>query len=321
MSARVTIGITAFNAEDTLQRAVESALSQDWPAFEIVIVDDASTDRTWERIEALADSHAHVRALRQSENGGVAAARNRILAEARGEFVAFFDDDDVSAPERLRRQVERITCYEAEFAAGAPVICHLARRQVSEDGSERMEPTMGQREGVLAPHGASVAHRILLGSPLEDGYGALATCSQMARTQTYRQLGGFDPAFRRVEDTDFCVRLALAGGHFVGIEEPLVTQTLTPTSDKSLEGELSYKLMLVDKHRAVFAGERHYRYCREWLITKHHWLAGDRIGFAARMGAAALRHPLWTWQRLRLALPNMEGNRAFSRFHRAAKRS
>jgi hypothetical protein len=79
--------------------------------------------------------------------------------------------------------------------------------------------------------------------------------------------------------------------------------------------------MLVDKHRAVFAGEEHYRYCREWLITKHHWLAGDKIGFAARMGAAALRHPLWTWQRLRLALPNLEGNRAFSRFHRAAKRS
>ncbi|HEV7437261.1 MAG TPA: glycosyltransferase [Pseudorhizobium sp.] len=317
----VTIGVTSYNCESSLDRAICSALDQDWPALEIVIVDDASSDRTWEKILALSTIHPNIRAFRQSENGGVAAARNRILAEARGEFVAFFDDDDVSAPGRVRRQVERITGYEAELSGGAPVICHTARRQVGTDGSTRVEPTMGQQEGKLAPRGEAVAHRILFGAPLEDGYGALATCSQMARTQTYRQIGGFDPVFRRVEDTDFCVRLALVGGHFVGIAEPLVTQTLTPTSDKSLEGELAFKLMLVDKHRAVFAGEEHYRYCREWLITKHHWLAGDRIGFAARMGVAALRHPLWTWQRLRLALPNLEGNRAFSRFHRAAKRS
>ena len=321
MSALVTIGITAFNAEDTLERAVASALSQDWPSFEIVIVDDASADRTWEKIEALAASHAHVRALRQSENGGVAAARNRILSEARGEFTAFFDDDDVSAPERLRRQVERITRYEADFGGRAPVVCHTARRQISTDGTVRIEATMGQREGVPAPHGEAVAQRILFGSPLEDGYGALATCSQMARIEAYRQLGGFDPAFRRVEDTDYCVRLALAGGHFVGIPEPLVTQTLTPTSDKSLEGELVYKLMLLDKHQAVFESAALYRFCRDWLITKHRWLAGKRIDFAIRMAGSSLRHPLWTWQRLRLALPNLEGNRAFSRFHRAAKRS
>lgn len=321
MTPLVTIGITAFNAEDSVGRAVASALGQDWRPIEIVVVDDASSDATWAVITALAAAHSEVRVFRQDANQGVAAARNRIVAEARGAFIAFFDDDDESATQRVGRQLRRISEYEAQFAQGAPVICHTARRQTALDGGSRIEPTMGVRHGAVAPHGKAVARRILAGTPLEDGYGALATCSQMARTQTYRELGGFDPAFRRVEDTDFCVRLALGGGHFVGIADPLVTQTLTRTSDKSLEGERQYKLMLIDKHRAVFDDDRHYRYCRNWMITKYHWLARHRLRFGLRMIGAALGHPLLTWQRLRHALPNLEGNRAFSRFHGTAKGS
>ncbi len=312
----VTIGITAFNAADSVGRAVASALAQDWRPIEIVMLDDASTDGTFAAALAAAKKHAEIRLFRQDTNQGVAAARSRIVAEARGDFIAFFDDDDESAPERVRLQMERIIAYEAQFAGGATVICHTARRQIMLNGDCRIEPTMGARVNVVAPHGVAVARRILMGEPLEDGYGALATCSQMARTQTYRALRGFDSAFRRVEDTEFCVRAALGGCHFVGIGEPLVTQTLTRTSDKSLEGELGYKLMLVEKHRALFDNERHYNYCRDWLVIKYHWLARHRLRFMLCMAGAALAHPLLTWQRLRLALPNLESNRAFSRFHR-----
>jgi glycosyltransferase involved in cell wall biosynthesis len=297
---------------------VVSALGQDWRPIEIVVVDDASTDGTWAAISALQSAHAEVRAFRQESNQGVGAARSRIVAEARGDFICFFDDDDESASDRVRRQVQRIMEYELRFADGAPVICHAARRQLLPQGGSRIEPTMGERVDVVAPHGVAVARRILAGTPLTDGYGALATCSQLARTETYRTMGGFDAAFRRVEDTDFCVRLALAGGHFVGIGEPLVTQTLTKSLDKSLEGELKYKLMLLDKHREVFDDGRHYRYCRDWTVTKYHWLARHRLLFATRMAGAMLAHPRQTWQRLRLALPTFEGNRAFGRFHRDA---
>jgi glycosyltransferase involved in cell wall biosynthesis len=321
MTPHVTIGITAFNAADTVGRAIASALAQDWRPIEIVVVDDASIDETFAAISALAAQHREIRVFRQETNQGVAAARSRIVAEARGEFIAFFDDDDASAHERVRTQVQRITTYEAAFARDDMVICHTSRRQKMLDGGLRIEPTMGTRMGQMAPSGMAVARRILAGDRLDDGYGSTATCSQMARTRTYRTLGGFDPAFRRSEDTELCVRLALAGGHFVGIAEPLVTQTLTPRSDKSLENELTYKLMLLDKHRAVFDSARHYRFCRDWLLAKHDFLSGHRMQFAARMAQAALTNPLLTWQRLSLALPNLEGNRAFARFHRAGKPS
>lgn len=321
MLALVTIGITAFNAADSIGRAVASALGQDWRSIEIVVVDDASTDGTLDALTALAAAHPLMRVFRQDTNQGVAAARSRIVTEARGDFIAFFDDDDESVPDRVRRQVERITDYEAGFAQGDMVICHAARQQRMLDGGMRIETTMGTRLGQVAPHGRAVARRILAGDRLDDGYGSTATCSQMARTGTYRALNGFDPSFRRSEDTEFCVRLALAGGHFVGIDAPLVTQTLTRRSDKSLESELAYKLMLLDKHREVFDSAGHYQFCRDWLLAKHDFLAGHRGRFAARMARSALTHPLLTWQRLSLALPNLEGNRAFARFHRAGKNS
>ena len=137
----------------------------------------------------------------------------------------------------------------------------------------------------------------------------------MARTSTYRALGGFDPAFRRSEDTEFAVRLARAGGHFVGLADPLVTQTMTKTSEKSLASEEHFNLALIDKHRDFFDSEAQYHFCREWVELRYDWIARRRGSFAARLLRLGASHPALTWQRLRLALPNAAGNRALGRLH------
>src|SRR5262245_34415986 len=227
MAELVTIGITAFNAAATIERAVRSALAQSWHPVEILIVDDCSADATIQILTGLCREQPEIRLIRHESNHGIAATRNRILAEARGEFVAFFDDDDESLPERVEDQLRRILEYEREFANEAPVICHTARLQLYPDGNRQIVPTMGEREGHPAPAGPSVAERILLGKRLNDAYGACATCSQLARVATYAIVGGFDPALARSSDTDLNIRLALAGAHFVGIAQALVVQTMT----------------------------------------------------------------------------------------------
>ena len=83
-------------------------------------------------------------------------------------------------------QHKRITDYEKQFTEGAPVICHTARKVIYPHGEIRVEQTMGQTEEKPAPSGPAVARRILLGEPLEDGYGSCPTCSQMARLSTYK---------------------------------------------------------------------------------------------------------------------------------------
>jgi glycosyltransferase involved in cell wall biosynthesis len=312
----VTIGICAFNSEDTVGAALRSALAQTWRPIEIIVVDDASADKTGTVVRAIAARHDNVSIVVNERNLGHAGAVNQVVQRASGEFVAFFDDDDVSRPERVERQLKRLTTYERKFSGGAPVVCHTAREQIYPNGRQRIEPTKGTIEGRAAPSGIAVARRILMGTPLRDGYGSCATCSEMARTEVYRALGGYDTAFRRVDDTDFCVRLARAGGHFPGIAEPLVVQTMTNTTDKNLAREKEYTLALLEKHRDLFEDEALYRYCCEWTELKDLWLRSERLAFARRLARLSVRSPFFTLLRMYTALPGVEGNLAFRQFHR-----
>lgn len=311
----VTIGITAYNAVDTIAGAVRSALLQSWQATEIVIVDDASSDGTGDLLRDLARLYPQIVLVFQPTNEGVAAARNMIIERAGGDFIAFFDDDDVSLPMRVEKQLTRLVQYEGVRGDLLPVICHSARKQFYPDGSWRIERAMGSDAG-RAPTGMAVAKHILSGAPLQGGYGACATCSQMARSAVYRQLGGFDIEFRRSEDTDFCVRLARAGGHFVGVDEPLVVQTMTRAPDKKLRDELHYMLKLLDKHSDVFAVASAYRFSRAWLDFKYSWLGSRKFASVWRGLRLLHSHPVLTLERMAYSLRNLQGNFAARRFHR-----
>ena len=310
----VTIGITAYNAADTVARAIASASAQDWPNIEIVVVDDCSTDDTWAVLTREAARRDTMRAVWQDANGGVAAARNRILAEARGDFVAFFDDDDESTPDRVSRQLARITEYEARFADGAPVICHTATHRTYPDGTTRIAPTMGQRMGVAAPSGVPVARRILLGEEVDGAYGTLAACSQMARRSAYRDVGGFDDSLRRHEDSDIAVRFALRGAHFVGIADTLVHQTMTPTAEKSLANEHLYLRAMFAKHKSFIDTHGSYAFVRGWIDLKARWQQRGTLGTVLPALWLFLRFPRQTLFRVRMALPRLhlnQANRAF----------
>jgi glycosyltransferase involved in cell wall biosynthesis len=101
----VSIVVPAFNAEATLRETVESALASSFREFELIIVDDGSTDRTAEIARELARSDARVR-LVQRANGGLPAALNSGFAVARGDYLARLDSDDLWHPDKLKRQME-----------------------------------------------------------------------------------------------------------------------------------------------------------------------------------------------------------------------
>ena len=75
----ITIGITCFNAEDTIERAISGALSQSWKNIEILVVDDASTDSSRKKVQRFNKKDDRVKLLKRNVNGGPAAARNTIL--------------------------------------------------------------------------------------------------------------------------------------------------------------------------------------------------------------------------------------------------
>ena len=104
MSApRVSVVIPAFNAKKWIAEAIDSVLAQSFEGYEIVIVDDGSTDATEQALGGLIRAK-QIRYFRQ-EQRGVSAARNRGVDESRGQLIAFLDADDLFHPEKLRKQV------------------------------------------------------------------------------------------------------------------------------------------------------------------------------------------------------------------------
>jgi glycosyltransferase involved in cell wall biosynthesis len=102
----VSVIVATHNRAELLPRAIESLQNQTYKHFEIIIVDDASQDHTPEVIANLKQSDLRIHSICSEKNIGPGAARNLGIAQAKGEFIAIMDDDDISLPERLEVQVK-----------------------------------------------------------------------------------------------------------------------------------------------------------------------------------------------------------------------
>lgn len=112
----VSVVMPAYNCESVLAESVASVLAQTFRNWELVIVDDASTDKSFSVAQAIASRDDRIRVIRLSTNGGVANARNQGMNAARGQYLAFLDSDDLWLPEKLRAQLEFMQRHEIGFS-------------------------------------------------------------------------------------------------------------------------------------------------------------------------------------------------------------
>lgn len=99
----ISIIMAAYNAENTIEDAVSSVLAQSYQNWELIVINDCSTDRTPYLVESIADPR--VRLIHNSVNSGVSFTRHRGVEEASGEWIAILDSDDAWAPDKLEKQV------------------------------------------------------------------------------------------------------------------------------------------------------------------------------------------------------------------------
>jgi glycosyltransferase involved in cell wall biosynthesis len=297
----VTIGVTCFNAEDTIARALDSARAQNWSKVEIIVVDDCSTDRSTEIVEGIAAGDGRVRLVRHAENLGAGAARQRILDEARGEYLVFFDDDDESDPDRIRVQYGRLVRYGEE--TGAEAACYASGVRAYDNGYRRDIDAVGSRE--RPPVGHEIVDYLLFNGRVRGVfYGAgTPTCALMAATDTMRAAGGFDPAFRRVEDAEFAVKMGLRGAHCVGCPERLYTQHATRSPDKGAEPNYRSELQLLEKYRSYLEGKRRYAFARNWFAVRYHHFSGNHAHMLGALIQGFLRNPVLVSRQLLTTVP------------------
>jgi glycosyltransferase involved in cell wall biosynthesis len=179
-----------FNRRDNVARAVESVLAQDFADFELIIVDDASTDSTVEVIESFSDQRIVL--LRQSDNRLAGAARNRGVREAHSELIAFIDRDDEFLSQNLGFVVDYFQRHpEIDALIDSFELVYPPRMR--KRPSRRLNPPLTDNEAILE---GVYARRI-----------SKATPALTARRPALLSAGLFDEPLRRRQDFDLVVRL------------------------------------------------------------------------------------------------------------------
>ncbi|EKB1991282.1 glycosyltransferase family 2 protein [Vibrio parahaemolyticus] len=105
MSLLVSVIMPTYNSAGTVVESIQSVLSQTYKNWELIIVDDRSTDNTWQVIQTYADKYDNIRIYQNKENLGAGASRNFAIKKARGRFIAFLDSDDLWTEDKLAEQI------------------------------------------------------------------------------------------------------------------------------------------------------------------------------------------------------------------------
>lgn len=130
MQPTVSVILAVLNGEDYLEQALDSVLSQSFSDFELLVVDDGSTDRTTEILRRYAEAESRIRLLRHPRPQGLTASLNEGLALAQGEFIARIDHDDTWRPDKLAKQVARMRSQPSLGLLGTAYVDMDAKGQV-----------------------------------------------------------------------------------------------------------------------------------------------------------------------------------------------
>lgn len=273
MAPLVSVIIPTYNRAHLLGRAIRSVLAQTRQDFELIVVDDASTDNTREVVGGFADPR--VRYVRHDVNRGGTVAMNTGLQEARGEYVTFLDDDDEYLPQKLEKQLETFTTSDLKELG--VVVCGFAEVWDDAPGAEPQVRLPAHRgwiyEDVMAIRG-------WWGPPL-----------LMVRRPVSGPLFTFDEGLSGCEDWDYLLRLAQRWQVEV-LPEPLVrVHNHAGPRMGNTRDELRDREQLVEKYARELQA-------RPWALARHHlhmaanfYRLGDRRGQILHLWKALLAYP------------------------------
>ncbi len=310
-SGAVSVVIPAYNAAGTIAEALDSVWEQTRRPEEVIVVDDASTDETaqvvgqWRAQRSAGDK---VRLIRLGRNSGPAVARNRGIAEACGDWVAFLDGDDQWLPRRLEWQL-RLAAKQPEVVVWCGRVELMAETGESacwgKTGTEGVERLQTDEEASVRFWAIRLRDLVLANR--------VSTSTVLVRASALRAAGGFDTRFRGPEDFDLWLRLA-ARHPVMFVDLPLARYRQRPGS-LSLDDRAFLPQVLGVLHKAFGKGgglqdhpdlrrkaiglqyfsaswmafSRGARGRAIWFFLKGWWLAPGAVPKESEMGDAWLR--------------------------------
>jgi hypothetical protein len=268
----VSVIVPAYNAIDYIATAVDSVLAQTFRDFELIVVDDGSSDGTASR---LGPYEGALHCVRQA-NGGVSSARNHGIRKSRGRLVAFLDADDVWLPEKLDMQLRALrdqpscrACYTAATVGDATL------RPIAE---------------LRCPDGEVTVRNLLLRGNIVPGSASSVLCERDQLVEA----GGFDPSLSLCADWDMWLRLA-ALTRFAAVPNPLIVYRRTPGSMSRNVRVLERDTLVLlakafGKRDALTADTRARVYGYQYRVLAGSYLQARLRGDALRCLLLSLRH-------------------------------
>jgi len=189
---RISVLMPVYQAERHLEEAVESILAQSFDDFELIALDDGSTDASPRILETLANRDDRIR-VRRTEHAGLVSQLNWGLAKARGEFIARMDADDVSHPERFERQLAYLEAHPDCVAVGT--------------GTDEVDP----ERRIIRTLDIRTSHDEIEARLMQGDGGALLHASALYRTKALRAIGGYRKELEYGEVIDLHLRLGETG--------------------------------------------------------------------------------------------------------------
>jgi glycosyltransferase involved in cell wall biosynthesis len=247
----ISIIIPAYNAERTILNTIVSVQQQTFSDFELIVINDGSTDRTLEILATIEESRLKVFSY---SNGGLPVARNRGIAQATGDYISFIDADDLWTSDKLELQ---LTALQQQPEAGVAYswTCNMGEK------GESFHP------GKSVMYTGNVLPQLLMSNFIASGSNILATKEAIATA------GEFDPVLKSCEDWDFYLRLA-ARWSFVVVPKAqiLYRQSAGAMSSKVEVMEKYHRLVLERAFKAAPAELQHLK--NQSLAIMHEYLAG-----------------------------------------------
>lgn len=269
MMPAISVVIPAYNSEETIQLSVESVLNQTLLDFEIIVVNDGSTDKTLEILENIQDPRLKILSC---ENAGAAAARNRGIANSRADLIAFLDADDLWSPEKLSDQ---LAAFKLNPSAG------LVYSWSDYINSAGQFLCAGKRVLTSENHEDTYA-KLLVSNFLENG------STPLIRADVLKELGGFDTSLKSSQDLDLYLRISEQYS-FVAVPKVQVKYRIKPGSITSRTAENEkVQLELIDKTFAQ-APEKYKHLKRKRLSNFYRYLmlrtVEEKNGFLSSLRA------------------------------------
>jgi glycosyltransferase involved in cell wall biosynthesis len=230
----VSIGLPTYNRAALLSRAIESILAQTFPYFELIIVDDGSTDHTKEVVALHNDPR--IRVVRHQENKGLMVSRNTAVRASQGDYLAFQDSDDWWHPSFLEETVALLTDEPPHTGAA-----YARVKKTYLDGRVTVIPLYNAR--------------LTSGDLLEvflSGEWLITLQALVMRREYLEKVGMFDEAFRVFGDAEFLIRLASQGKFAFNPEVRVYLEAQEDSISRRKKQRLYAREYLFQKHKDLF---------------------------------------------------------------------